>query len=846
MFRFDQDRWSVLSPLLDEALDLDADARPGWLGELEGRQPEVARILEGLLQEHDRLRGSDFLASSLTFDDMPGRSLSGHTIGPYTLEAPLGIGGMGTVWRARRSDGRFEGHVAVKLLNLALLDHGGDQRFRREGTLLARLEHARIARLLDAGVTPTGQPYLVIEYVDGIRIDRFADERRLDHRERLELFLQVADAVAYAHANLIVHRDLKPSNILVRPDGQIKLLDFGVAKLLEENSVAQATVTLPVAQALTPEYAAPEQARLDPVTTATDVYALGVLLYTLLCGRHPTGEGCRTPADHLRTLLETDAARVSDAVLGPTRHEAAERATLRQATPERLRRLCRGDLDNVLAKTLDKVPGRRYASVTALTDDIRRFLNHEPLEVRGQAWSYRAAKFVRRHRWPVAAAAVAFTMLAAGIVVANRQRAVAERRFDQLRRLSQQVFDLDTRIQNLAGATEAREAIVAASLTYLEGLASDAGADLDLLLEVSDGYWRVARIQGVPTGLTLGNVVQAEESLEKAEALVIRILSSHPRDARALERGAMIAHDRMILADTDRREDEALAHARKAVERIEGVIAAGSMTRTQQESAYFVFSNVALAHVNLRRYEDGIRYAERTLELARTWRLDPSNLSAPLSVKANALRSQGDLDGALKAIREARAFVEQSIPGDDAKRMLFAIRSCSAKRSSLARIAASVSIGRRRRSRYCARRSSYCRPSYGRTRMTSRAAHASAPLGASSATSCGGGHPQRPSACTMWRSHAWGRLDPMFACGATGPSSWQTPRLRSAASLEPRRRDAGSMRRWPSSSRRRTIPRIASRSTARPVLFFRRSRTSRRTRGRSGRRSSSTNSSSTK
>jgi serine/threonine-protein kinase len=670
MLRLDQDDWRALSPLLDEALELDARARGAWLSELERVRPEFAPILERLLKEHDRLRGSDFLESSLRLHDTPAPSLAGHAIGPYTLEGPLGSGGMGTVWRARRSDGRYEGYVAVKLLNLALLDRHGDERFRREGTLLARLEHPHIARLLDAGVTATGQPYLVLEHVDGVRIDGFADERRLDPLERLQLFLQVADAVAHAHASLVIHRDLKPSNILVRSDGQIKLLDFGIGRLLEENSTGQETLSVAAARALTPEYAAPEQARGGLVTTATDVYALGVLLYMLLTGRHPTGERCRTPADHLRALFEDDARPASEAVTGPTRQEAGERAALRRATPERLRRLYRGDIDNVLAKALEKATGRRYASVTELTEDIRRFLNHEPLKVRGQAWTYRAAKFVRRHRWPVTAALVAFTMLSAGALVVNRQRVIAERRFDQLRQLSQQVFELDTRIQSLAGATEARQALVAAALAYLEGLARDAGGDLDLLQEVSDGYWRVARIQGVPTGLTLGNFPQAEESLKTGDALVTQILTRRPRDTRALERGAMIANDRMIVADTERREADALAHARTAIERIEAMLASGSPTGSQRDSVYFVFSNVALANVNLRRYDDGIRYSRRLLDLAKRWGLPPGQVAFPLSVLANALRWQGDLEGALTAIRGARELVEQSTYPDETKRMI--------------------------------------------------------------------------------------------------------------------------------------------------------------------------------
>ncbi len=255
----DQVLWKRLSPLFDRALDLEPAARSDLVAEVRARDPELAAALERLLLEHDGVLASDFLERT-PLDDEALPSLAGQTIGSYKLEHPLGVGGMGTVWLARRSDGRFEGAAAVKFVHLAFMDRAGRERFRREGTLLARLSHPHIARLLDAGVTRSGQPYLVLEYVEGTRIDPYAAERRLSLDERIALFLQVADAVAHAHTSLVVHRNLKPSNVLVDTSGQVKLLDFGIATLLEEGTAGEnGARTLTDARVLTPAYAAPEQ-----------------------------------------------------------------------------------------------------------------------------------------------------------------------------------------------------------------------------------------------------------------------------------------------------------------------------------------------------------------------------------------------------------------------------------------------------------------------------------------------------------------------------------------------------------------------------------------------------------
>ena len=412
---------AALEPLLDRALELPADERGRLVAQVRRDTPELARELEALLDVERDLDDHGFLSGPIAVragdwvgPDSP--SLAGRSIGAYTLERPLGQGGMGTVWLARRSDGRYEGQVAVKLLNAALIDPIGTERFRREGSTLARLAHPNIARLIDAGVADGGQPFLVLEYVEGRRIDAYCDDEGSSTERRLELFLRVLAAVGHAHSNLIVHRDIKPSNILVTADGTVKLLDFGIAKLLEGDTAAgdQSTLTELGGTALTPEYAAPEQVTGAPVTTATDVYALGVLLYLLLAGRHPTGAGLSSRAEHLRAISEVEPTRLS--LAAPT---------------ERLRRQYRGDLDNIVAKALKKRPEERYATVTGLAEDLRRYLNHEPVTARADSFGYRAGKFLRRHRAGVSIAAVVAVALAGATAVAWREKISATQQRDE-------------------------------------------------------------------------------------------------------------------------------------------------------------------------------------------------------------------------------------------------------------------------------------------------------------------------------------------------------------------------------------------------------------------------------
>jgi serine/threonine protein kinase len=655
------EQWQAVSPYLDQALVMPADERESWLASLRERNPELADDLRTLLKEHSALAQEGFLEDArVALLGQPG--LEGQTVGAYTLVSPIGEGGMGSLWLAERSDGRFERRAAVKFISLAVASRGGQERFKREGSILGRFAHPHIAELLDAGVSASGQPYLILEYVEGQHIDDYCDQRKLNVEARIYLFLDVLAAVAHAHANLVVHRDIKPSNVLVRNDGQVKLLDFGIARLLEDSGerAAATLLTQKAGSALTPAYAAPEQVKGEPVTTATDVYALGVLLYVLLTGQHPAGASTRSPADLVKAIVETEPARPSDVVRSPKTEAAdvASNAAKRATTPDKLRRLLGGDLDTIVAKALKKNPQERYSSVTAFGDDLRRYLNHEPVLARPDTLAYRAGKFLRRYWLPVSAGALVIASLSAGLYIANRQRIIAQRRFDQLRDLSNEVFGLDQAIRDLPGSTQARHRLVSVALKYLDGLAAGARGDLNLSEEIAEGYLRVAVIQGVPTGPNLGEPANADANLEKANELMDRVLASHPWDRNALLGSAEIANDRMILASEDERKNDAMTYAQKSAGRLDAFLRLPGASDSDRNEAAGLYGDNALVHIIWHEYSQAIPYAHRAVELTRSIPTAQYRVGQGLSMLANAERFAGDFDAALRDIQEARKISE--------------------------------------------------------------------------------------------------------------------------------------------------------------------------------------------
>jgi serine/threonine-protein kinase len=462
------DSWRQISSHLDHALTLEGRKREVWLQDLEQSAPDLAAQVRDCLSGIAQLEQREAMLGKVP--DLPSQSLVGQTFGSYLIDAQIGHGGMGSVWLAHRADGRFDGKAAVKLLNLALVGHPAEQRFVREGSVLARMHHPNIAHLLDAGIAPGGQPYLVLEYVDGAHVDRYCAEQKLDSVARIRLFLDVLSAVAHAHSNLIVHRDLKPSNILVTHEGVVKLLDFGVAALLSADpGIRTADLTSHVAAPLTPQFAAPEQFMGGAITTATDVYALGHVLFLLLTDRHPLAAEVSTLVDQVRWTLDTEPPLASRTVADATRA-----------------RVLKGDLDNIIAKSLRKVPLERYTSAEALAQDLRRYLADEPVQAQPPSLAYRAYKFVRRNRLAVAASALAVLALTVGTVVASwsaleasRQRAVALEQRDSARDLlsrNDAIIDLTTMMFTEAMSAE-QSPTIRALLDRSEQLIKDSYAE---------------------------------------------------------------------------------------------------------------------------------------------------------------------------------------------------------------------------------------------------------------------------------------------------------------------------------------------------------------------------------
>ena len=598
------------------------------MNQVAGTNPELRAELESLIASHEAAE-SGFLnlpaanAFRPTEANDTGRILTGKRLGAYQIVEQIGSGGMGEVYRAARDDDQYQKQVAIKLLRAGHDSGFILSRFKNERQILASLDHPNIARLLDAG-TIDGSPYFVMELVEGEPIDQYCNRNQLNMDERLELFSQVCSAVQYAHQRLIVHRDLKPGNILVTAEGVPKLLDFGIAKILDADFVPGTDATLTVFRALTPGYASPEQVKGETITTASDVYSLGVVLYELLTGQHPYREAGTTPQQLANAVCEVEPRRPSTVHrAATTRSKSGNLATLDPEifgeSVDKHRRHLRGDLDNIILMALRKEPHRRYVSVEQFAEDIRRHLDNRPVIARKDTLSYRASKFVRRNKAGVAAAAIVVIVLLAGLFItvheariAENQRARAERRFNDVRKLANALlFDIHDSIRDLPGSIAARKILVERAREYLDSLAQESAGDPGLQRELAAAYEKVGDVQGNPRMANLGDNAGAIDSYRKG--VQIRLMLAGQKHGPVDDQIALV-HSYiglgMILSEAGDRA--AALDAYQKARPIAEAVAATEKTPESQEALASLFYGIARCFYSANNFQGSLEYYKKS------------------------------------------------------------------------------------------------------------------------------------------------------------------------------------------------------------------------------------------
>ncbi|MBS1794231.1 MAG: protein kinase [Acidobacteria bacterium] len=604
------ERWQKIKHILENALEIAPASRAEYLGEACGADTELRREIE-LLLEFETPRTDVFergaLESVLGADSFAENRI-GRELGPYRITAELGAGGMGAVYLVERADGEFTQTAALKLIKRGMDSENVLRRFYNERQILASLEHPNIARLVDGGTTADGLPFFVMEYVEGRTILEYANEENLALEERLGLFRQICAAVSFAHRNLVIHRDLKPSNILVTAAGEIKLLDFGIAKLLKSDDANQTATQMPV---FTPEYASPEQIRGEKLTTATDVYSLGVLLYELLTGAHPYPTAGRSISEIIKAVCETEPvfpSRVrregekrrrgeeekrrggegekieaeTDSVEADTdsvKAESSSAATRQRVSSSPLLLFSssplplfsssplKGDLDNIILQALRKEPERRYSSVEQLSEDIRRHLGGLPVSASRDTWGYRASKFLRRNKIAAAAAALVLITLIGGLAATLYQRNKAQRRFNDVRQLANSfLFEFHDAIENLPGSIPARELVVRRALEYLDQLSAEAGGDPQLQRELATAYEKIGKIQGNTYFSNLGDTDGAMKSYRRSLEIRLNLIKDDPANRELRHELANSYEGVADMLYTANELEKGLEHYEKALE----------------------------------------------------------------------------------------------------------------------------------------------------------------------------------------------------------------------------------------------------------------------------------------
>ena len=636
------ERAAQLLELVTAALELAPGERDTFLDRACAADAVLRAEVDSLVGQERHLSG---------FIEAPPATLAGKALAAVTDEEPfvseqfgayrtlreIGRGGLGTVYLAARADAAFQKEVALKLLRRGLDTDDILRRFRNERQILARLEHPHIARLLDGGTSDDGRPYFVLEYVRGEPLTTYADRVGLTAREKLGLFGEVCAAVAYAHQHLVIHRDLKPSNILVNDEGEVKLLDFGIAKLLGTAAELDGR-TRTEARLMTPDYASPEQVRGEAVTTASDVYGLGVVLYELLAGKKPyrlTNKGSR----------ELEQAITEQQPAPPSRSTSLEARALK------------GDLDHIVLRALRKEPALRYASVAEFSEDIRRHLEGLPVLARQGTMRYHAGKFIRRHKVSVAAAGLVVLSLLAGIAttawqakrataaarVAAQERDRAERRFADVRHLAKALlFEIAPKIERLEGATEARQTLLAQSLKYLDSLASEAHGDRALQSELAAAYEKIGDLQGNPTNPNLIALSDALASYEKANSIRRALLATNPGD---LDQSRLLANNYRALGDIHYQTNEpaeSLRDSETALKIYDDLLAAQPASTVLRLAQARTIHDIGLCYSTNGKKAESMSYFHRAITAAEELRQQSPNDSAFLALLADGHRQLGN------------------------------------------------------------------------------------------------------------------------------------------------------------------------------------------------------------
>ena len=676
------ERWQQVKRVFQQSLEIPPEERSFFLDCECSADPSLRQEVESLLFSNEEAR-SGFLEPS----PICATLREGTKLGDYEVQSLLGSGGMGVVYRAIRADGQYKQQVAVKIVRSDLGPEFTSARFRNERQILASLDHPNIAKILDGGTTPDGLPYFVMELIDGLPITDYCDQHKLTIDARLRLFRTVCSAVHHAHQHLVIHRDLKPGNILITSEGVPKLLDFGIAKILDPNLLPEnATLTAGGPWLMTPEYASPEQLRSEPITTATDVYSLGLVLYELLTGRRAYGITSRMPHEIARAVLETEPEKPSTAI---QRKETAsdgqpERApqtpeivsSLRGDSPEKLRRRLSGDLDNIVLKALRKEPRERYNSADQFSEDIRRHLEALPVLARKSTVTYRSRKYVLRHKVGAAAAALVFLSLLTGIAltlrearIARAERARAERRFNDVRKLANSLmFEIHDSIRQLPGATPSRKLIIERAQEYLDSLAQESKSDPELLRELAAAYVRLASVQGNPQDANIGDTRKALQNNLKAVELLEAAVALDPsnRDMRRelAQWNIDLATQEMQAGDKTGRKQA----SDRAVQILEALAASHPEDLNTEAELAQAYASLGFYFNDENDLTQGLLYQKKALaifeQLAKVRPQDPqyqTGLSFAHKRVASILSMQSHLQDALEHERAALAIDEAQL-----------------------------------------------------------------------------------------------------------------------------------------------------------------------------------------